>query len=124
MITMKSVTRRYTKKQLKRMKFRKELRKLVLTLLLILAIVLAVQAVPIALGLSPYYQCQYEMAPLPDKIEILKRGLAVKHGRTFITFNSYEAEMNGDAIIRETYDNEQDKEEGNRLLAEWGIIGG
>ena len=109
---------------MKRKKFRKELRKFMLTLFIVLCLVLAIQAVPIVLGLSPYCQWQYEMAPLPDKIEILKRGLAVKNGHTFITFDSYQAEMNGDAIISEIYDDEQDKDECNRLLQEWGIIGG
>lgn len=93
-------------------------------LFLALALVLAIQAIPIVLGLSPYYQAQYEMAPLPDKVEILKRGLAVKNGHTFITFDSYQAEMNGDTIVSETYGDEQDKNECERLLKDWGIIGG
>lgn len=105
-------------------KFRKELRGFLLTLLLVFGVVLAIQAIPIVIGLSPYYQWQYEMAPLQDKLEILKRGLAVKDGHTFISFDSYQAEMNGNAIISETYEDEKDKDEGERLLMEWGIIGG
>lgn len=109
---------------MRRKKFFKELRAFALWFFLALALALTIQAAPLVLGLSPYYQTLYEMAPLPDKVEILKRGLAVKNGHTFITFDSYQAEMSGDAIISETYDNEQDKDECERLLKEWGIIGG
>lgn len=121
---MKTVSRYYTKKQMRRKKFLKELHTYVKWLTFVVILMLAIQAIPIVLGLSSYYQAQYQMAPLPDKIEILKRGLAVKNGHTFITFNSYSAEMNGEAIISENYEDEQDKDECERMLKEWGIIGG
>lgn len=109
---------------MRRKKFVKELRSFVLCLFFVVILVIAIQAIPVILGISPYYQARYQMVPLFDKVEILKRGLAVKNGRTFITFDSYKAEMNGDAIISETYDDEQDKDECERLLKEWGFIGG
>ena len=120
---MRSITRRYTKKQMRRKKILKELWSFLKLFFFVLCIVLAIQAIPVVLGLSPYYQGLYEMAPSFDKVEILKRGLAVKNGHSFVTFGSYQAEMKGDTIIEETYDDEEDKNECERLLKEWGFVG-
>ena len=120
----RTISRRINKKN---EKLKKRIRGAIRTLkvfAITFGVVIVIQALPVILGLSPYYQWQYERANLFEKPSVLIRGWKVKHGKSYVAFNTYNAEMNGNEIADESYTDKADKNEAHRLMKEWGIYDG